>query len=268
MNENLDFLVRHGEALLFAFVFLEQLGLPIPSMPLLLAAGALVGMGKLDPVAVVGLSALAAVGADVIWYELGRRKGIGVLQFLCRVSLEPDSCVRRTEDVFARHGARSLLVAKFVPGLSTAAPPLAGIFRMRRPRFFLLDLAGAAIWIATFVGLGIAFRDQLETIGALANRLGGWLIVVLVAALGAWIAAKFVRRQRFIRKLRVDRITPEELKRKLDSGEDVVVVDLRGSLDFEAEPETIPGARRLDAAELDQASDELARAPEVILYCT
>src|SRR5438552_2243308 len=140
-----QFLADYGEAVLLAWVFAEQLGVPIPAAPLLLAAGALVGSGRLSPLIAVVLPTAAALTANLIWYELGRRKGIRVLRLLCRISLEPDSCVRQTEEVFARHGARSLLVAKFVPGLNTVAPPLAGIFRMRLRRFVLFNLLGTAL---------------------------------------------------------------------------------------------------------------------------
>src|SRR5205814_8851986 len=130
----LQCLLRHGYRVLPTLVFAEQVGLPFPATPFLLAAGARAGRGHLSLWFCLALSAISAVLADVLWYQLGRKKGISVLQFLCRISLEPDSCVRRTEGVFAKQGARSLLVAKFVPGLSTAAPPLAGIFHMRGRR--------------------------------------------------------------------------------------------------------------------------------------
>ena len=111
MSETLQFLVKHGYLVLFAWVFAEQIGLPLPSVPLLLAAGALAGAGRLKVTAVVGLPVVAAVISDVLWYELGRRRGVRVLQFLCRISLEPDSCVRRTESTFERQGAGSLVLA-------------------------------------------------------------------------------------------------------------------------------------------------------------
>jgi membrane protein DedA with SNARE-associated domain len=268
MTDHAEFLLRYGYLLLFGSVFIDQMGAPIPAAPILLAAGALAGLGRFSLGLVLGLSTAATLVADLIWYELGRRKGMRVLQLLCRISLEPDSCIRRTEDTFARHGARSLLVAKFLPGLSTVAPPLAGIFQMRLARFLSFDSAGAALWIATFVGLGYAFSDQLEQIVAQSGRVGAGLFAVLLGALACWIGWKFVRRRRFIRSLRMDRIAPEELKRKLDAGEEVVVVDLRGSLDFEADPQTIPGALRTDASAIDGLREQLARAPEVVLYCT
>jgi membrane protein DedA with SNARE-associated domain len=268
MSETLQFLLRHGYSVLFLWVFAEQIGLPLPAIPLLLAAGALAGAGRMSLGLVLFLTILAAVIGDVLWYELGRRKGIKVLQLLCRISLEPDSCVRRTEGVFEKHGARSLVLAKFFPGLNTVAPPLAGIFRMKPLRFLAFDIAGAALWAGMFAGLGYAFSGEIERLTARAERLGGWLGVLLLAALAAWILWKFFARQRFLRELRISRISAAELKEKLDSGEPIVVVDLRHSLDFEAEPETIPGAFRIDAQELQAHDDLIPRDRDVVLYCT
>jgi membrane protein DedA with SNARE-associated domain len=211
---------------------------------------------------------LAALAADTLWYQLGRRRGIKVLQFLCKISLEPDSCVRRTEGVFAKQGARSLLLAKFLPGLGTVAPPLAGIFHMRARRFLLFDGLGSMLWAGTFLGLGYIFSGQIERIAEHLASLGGWLLVLIVAALAAYISYKFIARQRFLRELRIARITVDELKEKIDAGEELVIVDLRHSMDFEADPETIPGAFRMDAKELEERNDRLPRDREVILYCT
>jgi len=268
MTDHAEFLLRYGTLLLFGSIFIEGIGLPVPAAPILLAAGALAGLGRLSLAPALALSTVAALLADLVWYELGRRKGMRVLRLLCRISLEPDSCIRRTEDTFARHGARSLLVAKFLPGLRTVAPPLAGIFQMRLARFLWFDAAGTALWIGTFVGLGYAFSDQLEQLVDQAGRFGAGLLAVLLGALACWIGWKFIRRQRFIRTLRMDRITPDELKRRLDAGGEVVVVDLRGSLEFEADPQTIPGALRIEAAAIDEMREELSRAAEVVLYCT
>ncbi|HXE74407.1 MAG TPA: VTT domain-containing protein [Candidatus Xenobia bacterium] len=268
MMESIQFLIQHGYTVIFLFVLAEQLGLPLPAIPLLLAAGALAGTGKLSLSLVLLAAVAASLVADSCWYELGRRKGIRVLQLLCRISLEPDSCVRRTEDVFVRHGARSLLVAKFIPGINTAAPPLAGIFRMRFGRFLAYDTAGAFLWAGAFIGLGWVFSDQLEFVADKAASLGGWLLAILFGGLGGYIGWKYYQRQRFLRALRIARITPAELKRKMDSGEDVVIVDLRHKMDFEAEPETIPGALHVPPEELEQRHQEIPRDRELILYCT
>ena len=143
MNEPIEFLIQHGYILLFAWVLIEQIGLPVPAVPLLIAAGALAGSGKINLALAMGSAIIAVLLADVFWYHVGRYRGGRVLKLLCRISLEPDSSVRRTEDVFARHGAHSLLIAKFVPGLNTAAPTMAGIFRMPLPRFMVSDGLGA-----------------------------------------------------------------------------------------------------------------------------
>ncbi len=268
MHRTLEFLLHHGYVVLLAWVFAEQAGVPIPSLPLLLAAGALAGSHQLNLFASLLIVTLAAVSADSLWYALGRRRGIGILHFLCKISIEPDSCVRRTEGVFSKQGARSLIFAKFLPGLSTVAPPLAGIFHMRLRRFLLFDAAGSLLWSATFLGLGYAFSGQIERIAEHAVSLGGWLFVILLSALATYLGYKFIGRRRFMRELRIARITVEELKQKLDSGEEVVIMDLRHSMDFEADPETIPGAFRMDAQELEEKNDRLPRDREIILYCT
>lgn len=268
MHNTLEFLVRHGYLLLLIWIFLEQLGLPIPSGPLLLAAGALGGMNRLNLGLALGVSVFAALCADMIWYELGRRKGIRILQWLCRISLEPDSCVRRTEGVFEKQGAKSLLVSKFLPGLNTVATPLAGVFQMRLSRFLLFDVLGAIIWAGSYMLVGFLFRDQLELVGQKMAQLGGGLLVVLVGVLAAYIAYKYFARQRFLRELRIARIRPEELKEKIDAGESLTIVDLRHSVDFEADPELIPGALHMNATDLEASDHTLPLDREVVLYCT
>lgn len=268
MHRAFEFLIHHGYVVLLGWVFFEQLGIPIPAMPLLLAAGALAGTSNLNFFVAVFCAGLGALAADSIWFQLGRHKGIKILQLLCRISIEPDSCVRRTEGMFAKQGAKSLLVAKFVPGLGIVTPPLAGIFHMRFRRFLLFDALGALLWAGTFVGLGYAFSGEIERVAARLASLGGWLLVLIVGSLAAYIAYKFIARQRFLHQLRIARITVEELKEKLDAGEEVAIVDLRHSLDFEAAPETIPGAMHIDAKELQENNDRLPRDREVILYCT
>lgn len=263
-----EFVVRHYYSILFLWIFLNQLGVPLPAAPYLLAAGALAGLGRLDPAVLVAISVVAALPADLLWYELGRWRGMRVIRFLCRVSLEPDSCVRDTETRFARHGAAGLVVAKFVPGVETVAPPLAGVFRMRRSRFLLFDALGTTLWSAVFVGLGYLFHDQVDRIASLAGRLDGWLFAILALLLAAYLGWKFERRRRFLRELRIARITPEELRAKLDAGEEIEIVDVRGSVDFEAEPATIPGAKRITVEEFEDRHEEIPRDREVVLYCT
>jgi membrane protein DedA with SNARE-associated domain len=268
MHRIFEFLIKHGYAVVLAWVFAEQLGVPTPSLPVLLAAGALAGSGRLSFWGCLALVASASLAADSIWYTLGKTRGIRILQLLCKISLEPDSCVRRTEGIFAKQGARSLLIAKFIPGLGTVAPPLAGIFHMRARKFLVFDGLGAALWGFCILSTGYIFSEQIEVIAEQAARLGSGLAVLLIAILAGWIVKKWLNRRKFLRELRIARITPQELKQKLDEGENVVIVDLRHSLDFEADPETIPGAFRIDAQELAEKNERLPRDREVVLYCT
>ena len=267
MDRSTEFLIRNGPEVLFVWVLAEQLGLPIPAFPALLAAGALTRSAGLDPWVPLAAAMAACLLADSLWYEAGRRGGGKVMAFLCRISLEPDSCVRRTQDLFSRNGARSLVLAKFLPGLSTAAPPLAGIFGMRFSRFLLYDSAGALLWAGGSLLLGYVFSNQLEAIAEAAASAASWAGVV-AGLLVLYALAKWLNRRRFLRAIRIARIQPQELKEKLDAAEDIVIVDLRSSLDFEAEPETIPGAIRVDRDDLVHQHERIPRDREIILFCT
>lgn len=168
-----QFLADHGVGVLFWVIFAEQIGFPIPAIPLLIAAGALVGAGKMSAAAALLVPVAASLPPDVAWYYLGRHKGGKVLGFLCRLSLEPDSCVRDTENLFHRNGPRALLLAKFIPGFSTVAPPLAGIVGMSALTFILYDVAGTLIWAGASAGVGALFRNQLEQLISLFDQGGG-----------------------------------------------------------------------------------------------
>ena len=268
MDETFQFLIRHGYTVLFVWVLAEQLGLPLPATPLLLAAGALAGAGEMNLALALGIAVLASLLGDVSWYEFGRRRGGRVLSLLCRISLEPDSCVRKTEGAFLRHGSRSLLVAKFVPGLNTMAPPLAGIIGMGLWRFLIFDALGAFLYIGSFIGLGYVFSNQLEEVAARLASLGFSVLVICLGGLAAYIAWKYIQRRRFIRSLRIARITPEELNRMIEAGEEVVVVDLRHSLDVEAAPQTIPGAIRLAPEKVEEGHVQIPRDRDIVLFCT
>jgi membrane protein DedA with SNARE-associated domain len=268
MRETIDFLIQHGYTLLFAWVLVEQLGLPIPSLPLLLAAGALAGAGKFSfPIPIV-LAVAACIIADMMWFELGKRRGGKILGLLCRISLEPDSCVRRAEDAFQNHATRSLLLAKFVPGLNTAAPPMAGMTGMSLPRFVLLDSLGALFYAGGAVLVGYLFTEKLEDLAFYLSRLGNAAVVLVVLLFAAYILNKYLARRRFQRELWMARISPEDLKAKLDAGEPLAIVDLRHPLDFLPYPQVIPGAIRLAPSEIAQRNQEIPRDREIILYCT
>jgi membrane protein DedA with SNARE-associated domain len=266
MGHTVEFVVRHGYALLFVWLLAEQGALPLPSVPLLLACGALARSGQLNPVLVLLSGMSACLIADNLWFQLGRRRGGRILNFLCRIALEPDSCVRRTEKAFERYGVRSLLVAKFIPGLNAVAAPMAGSAGTSLRRFLWFDTLGVLIWLLSYCGVGYAFSDQIETVGLYAMQMGRGLIVLLVALLAAWILWKFIQRQRFLRKLAIARITVEELRNKLDAGEQLLIIDLRSAR--QAELFSIPGALRISAEELAERHSDIPRDRDVILFCS
>ena len=166
MSDVLAVVAEHGEILLFLYVLADQLGVPIPAAPVLMAAGGLAAASRLSLPGAVGLGVLATLVADLVWYAIGRSRGARVLGLLCRVSLEPDSCVRRTEEVFLRHGVRFLLFAKFVPGLGTVGPPLAGMVGVGVLRFSLYSAMGAFFWAGAWMVLGYGAGQAVERVVA------------------------------------------------------------------------------------------------------
>jgi len=268
LTDAVEFLSRNSYAVLFLWVLGVQLGVPLPASPVLLGVGALAGQGKLSwPTALI-VSAIGAITADFSWFQFGRRKGASVLTLLCRISLEPDSCVRSTESVYHRYGAPVLLVAKFIPGLSTVASPMAGIFGLEQWRFLLLSCGAALLWSAAYLGLGYLFSNQLELALQYISRVGWGLGVVVVLAIVAFVAVKWVERRSFMRSLVADRITPEELKARLDDNASLTIIDLRHALDSLADPRTVPGALRIEPEQLEARYKEISTEGEIILYCT
>jgi membrane protein DedA with SNARE-associated domain len=268
MSETSQFLLRHGGLVLFGVVFVEQIGLPLPAVPFLLTAGALIGVGGVNPFVALGLPILASLLGDSLWYILGRCLGMKVLNWLCRISLEPDSCVRRTENVFLRHGVRSLLIAKFVPGLATVSPPLAGVFGVRMIRFFFYDGLGALLYVGSFVGLGHLFSTQLARVVTYTVRMGSAILAGLAMVTAGYIAFKILQRQLLMRRLRVARIAPEELRNLLDAGHEVSVLDLRNALAVKAAPYVIRGAIRMSPEEVEHRQHEIPRDRDIVLYCS
>ena len=267
MHNLLPFLIQHGYAVLFVWVLAETMGLPLPSVPVLIAVGALAGIGEMKFFACIGLGVGAALLSDLFWYSMGRWRGGQLLSLLCRISLEPDSCVRRTESIFSRYGARSLLVAKFVPGLSAVSTPLAGMIRMPLAHFLFFDCMGAFFWVGSYTALGYLLGEELERASAYATRTGNLLFLIVAGGLSLYILRKYYLRRRFLRELFVARITPEELKQKLDVGENVTIIDVRHSLDFEADPYVIPHTLRIPAEELE-GYPTVPNDREVVVYCT
>jgi membrane protein DedA with SNARE-associated domain/rhodanese-related sulfurtransferase len=263
-----DLLLQHGYLFLFCYVFAVEAGVPIPADPLLLIMGALIGSHLYGFWASLFLATTAALIADVIWFELGRMRGRSVLGVLCKFSLEPDTCVRKTESLFARRGASALLFAKFVPGMGIVAMSLSGMIRMRRSRFLLFDAGGALLWALTYLLAGLVFQRQVDAIivgiGLLGRRAG--LVVALLIA--AYIGFKYFQRWRFLRQVRVNRIAPEALEKMLTEGRTLTVVDLRHPAEVEREGAKILGALLIRPDDLRARSHEIPRDREIVLYCT
>jgi len=262
-----DLLVQYGVAVLFAWAFAVQAGLPLPAAPVLLGAGALSGSGRMNLALAIGVTMVAALAADVVWYALGRSLGLRVFGTLCRFSLDPDSLIREAKERFLSHRGRYLVVAKFLPGLNPLAAGLAGVAFLRPDRFLTYAASGAFLWAGAWIVLGYACSDAIGFVATLASRVGTPLVIVLAAALTAYLVLKYVRRRRFLIHLRKARITPMELKRRLEAREPLVIVDLRTALDVAAAPYKIPGARLIDPEELRHPRQTIPRDSEVVFYC-
>lgn len=267
MHAVMDFLVKYGYWVLFFNVLIEQVGFPLPTVPVFLAMGALAGLGNFSFWTAVLIAALACLCSDVMWYRLGRTRGASILNLLCRISLEPDSCVSNTKNLFRKLGAYALLFAKFVPGLSATAPPLAGLTGMGMRRFIVFDMAGAMAWSASYLLVGYLFRNQLEAVANSISETGGRVLLGMAILLAAYIGWKYYKRRRFLHELRVARVTPEELSKLMDTGE-VAIVDLRNSLEVEYDGWKLPGAIWIDMQDLHERHVEIPREKEIILYCS
>jgi membrane protein DedA with SNARE-associated domain/rhodanese-related sulfurtransferase len=268
MNEILNLLVRHGIAILFAVEFIEQVGFPLPAAPWLLVAGALIGVGKMNWWLALSAAALGSLLGDLIWFVLGRHYGSRVLGFLCRISLEPDSCARRTQNLFTRYGMPGLIVAKFIPGLGTLAPPLAGNSGVSTARFIFFDGVSSVLHGGCFILVGVLFSHQLEQIINALEGLGRSAFIVLAGGAALYIAYKYFQRHRLLSELRMARITVEELYQKQEAGEHPVILDLRQQFELELDPSVIRGALHMTTDEVEHRHQEIPRDRDIVLYCS
>jgi membrane protein DedA with SNARE-associated domain len=260
MNQIIEWIHRYPYATVAIVVLLEQLGVPLPCYPLLLLAGTLAYQGEASGGGLLLTAVVAAVAADVAWYVAGARLGSRALRLLCKVSISPDSCVRQTENLFARVGLRSLLVAKFIPGLGAVATALAGVQRASVPAFLAYDTGGAVLWAGVPLLLGILFHSAIGDVLATLGDLGRKGAELVLAALALFIAIKIMRRWLLLRELRMARVSVHELHAMMARGEPLAIIDARA----QSTGGRIPGARTADEHLETLRSQPLL---EVVVYC-
>jgi membrane protein DedA with SNARE-associated domain/rhodanese-related sulfurtransferase len=267
-HELVQLIAEYGVLVVFLNVLVEQIGLPVPAIPTLVVAGALSVAGKLAVVDLFVVALVACVIADSLWYIAGRMYGSRVMKALCRVSLTPDSCVSQTQSRFERWGVNALVIAKFVPGLATIAPPLAGATRISWPRFLVFNTAGGALWVGVGLGIGIVFNAQIERALAWFESTGTYAFGIVMVLLAVYVGYKWWERRAFYAALRMARIGVDELYRLMDEGADPVVVDVRTTTARTVEPRQIPGSLHVPLEAFDLHVGDLPRDRDIVLYCT
>lgn len=261
-------MAKHGYAVLFVWVAAEQLGLPVPAVPVLIAAGVLSATGQLTFTGAFALGILACVIGDAAWYGIGKWKGTAVLRTLCRMSLEPESCVRLSSNFIARYGGRSLVIAKFIPGIGGVAVPLAANSDVSIAAFIVYDFLGCVLYVGAYLLAGRLLGDRIDKLevfaGSLRSVTAGFAVLGTLAILG-W---RYRQRRRVLTDLRMSRIQPDELMDLFKRGEKPYIIDLRHPLDFLTDSRVIPGAIRMTPDEVTARQQEIPRDCEIILYCT
>lgn len=260
---------EYGLLALFLGVFIEQLGAPIPALPFLMLAGAAGADDGMFVVKAVLVAVVASMLADTLWYFAGRRYGRRVLTLLCRISISPVTCVRQSELSFGRWGVATLVVAKFVPGLSTLAPPLSGSLGMRPATFLLFNLAGSTLWAGSGIAGGLIFHNQIAGLLDYLSGLGSIALSVLLVLLALYVTFRLVRRWRMKRQLaRLPRVLPQELADLIARGNALMILDVRGAALHDPQAGRIPGARHLELGAMDSVDTTGWEAhAEIITYC-
>jgi membrane protein DedA with SNARE-associated domain/rhodanese-related sulfurtransferase len=267
MRSLIELLIQHGLLLVFVVTLAARVGAPLPAAPLLVVAGGLAAAGELSWPAALLLAIVANLLGDGVWYQAGRAYGHRVMKLLCRISLSPDSCVRQSESLIARWGGGALIAAKFLPGISVVAAPMAGALGMSLRRFLAYDLLAGALWSGAFLALGYLLSEQVQQVLDLlagAGLLAGLALLVIVAGLAL---RRWWRRRQFLRNVEADRISVADAIALIEQGLEPVFIDVRADASRAVDPRRIPGAR---LAELKGIVEQLAGLPrdrELVLYC-
>jgi membrane protein DedA with SNARE-associated domain/rhodanese-related sulfurtransferase len=268
MTQHLFLIVaEYGLVIVFANVLVDQIGLPVPAVPTLVVAGAIAADGGLPLIPLFALAVLACCIADSVWYLIGQVYGIRVLKLLCRISLEPDSCVSQTQSRFESWGVNSLVIAKFIPGLAIIAPPLAGALRIGWPRFIVLTIASGVLWVGFALAAGMLFKSQIAAVLAELDAFGSTAALIIGAALALYLLYKWWERERFYKSLRMARIDVSDLYDIMLTGAKPIIVDVRSPTARALDPRGIPGALYIPMDNVAQHLADLPRDAEIILYC-
>jgi membrane protein DedA with SNARE-associated domain/rhodanese-related sulfurtransferase len=267
MNQLAHLIQAYGVLIVFGAVLLEQIGLPVPAFPILIAAGALAVDSDVNWAACLAASMAACLAADYFWFCAGRFYGKRILRLLCKISLSPDSCVSQTEDNFSRYGPKSLVVAKFIPGFNTVAPPLAGAMGTPTVSFVWLSLAGALLWSGVGIGLGAGFHGSVDEVLDTLETMGATALMVVLGLLAVFVLLKYVERRRFAGGVGVPRISMGELQALIEAGHDPVFVDAR-SITAQQLESAIPGALLYKECGPDRLMATLDKDRHIVVYCS
>jgi len=267
MRTLIELLIQHGLLLVFLVTLAARVGAPLPAAPLLVVAGGLAAADELSWPAVLAVSIVANLLGDGVWYQAGRAYGHRVMKLLCRISLSPDSCVRQSETLIARWGGSSLVAAKFLPGISVVAAPMAGALGMSVTRFLAFDVLAGALWSGVFLGLGLLLSQQIQLVlDALAGAglVAGLALLLIIAGL---VLRRWWRRRRFLRDVETARITVDEAIGLIEQGLEPIFIDVRAEASRQVDPRRIPGARLAELKQIHHQSADLPRDRELVLYC-
>jgi len=268
MDEMAGLLAHYGLALVFVNVLIHQAGVPLTAAPLLVVTGALAQQGQISLASLLAVAVSGSLLGDIPWYFAGRRYGYPILTALCRIAIEPDSCVKQTENIFERWGARSLLVAKFIPGFSTVAPPLAGTMRLGIGAFIAYSAGGAALWAGAAIGAGMIFHAEVDRAIAWLEGSGPGALAAIAAVILCYAALKWVQRWMLIRALRAARISVKALGELMGKEPAPVVLDVRSATARKLDPRRIPGAIVVDIADPGRNLTGVPPEREIVVYCT
>jgi len=270
MTDLLSLISHHGYLLLAIVCFAEAVGLPLPAALAILTAGAVAAYGHLHFYFVFGIALLTMIAGDILLYFMGRVSGWALLGFLCRLSANPETCILRSAEYFYRRGKQTLLFAKFIPGINTMSPPLAGSMKMRLGDFLQYDALGAALYVGAYSVAGYLFSDALRAITRGLRSAGSAAELVFAIGLVAYVVYRIWVYRKYRLLDAIPRIPAEELARRLasEAAQNMLIADVRSHGYYDAHSERIAGSIRIEPNNLIEEVKHLPKDQEIYLYCT